>query len=640
MSPQQTYGTWPSPISAEDVARAGVGSSSTLKEIHLDSNCVYWLEPRPQEGGRSALMMRAPDGAIRTLTPHGFNVRSRVHDYGGGAYCVLDGKIYFVNDGDQCVYHCRSEHAPIPITPPSPDRSNRFGDLHLSPDGRYLIAVHEDRRNNRIQHQLVAIDTGGNTPPAVLHESSDFYSSPRISPDGQMLAWLSWSHPHMPWDESTLMLARFHDGELEQVQTLLEQTDTAVLQPAWSPGGVLHFLWDEGGWWNLYRWENGHAIPIHNHRREIASIPWVFGLQDYAFLGEDDVVWIAREDGCDRLERFHKDDKQVQGLDPTLSSCFPSCLQVDGEQRIWFVGASFEQPPSIIVHDVAIQHSERIYPALPENAAFPISIPQSILLQGQGEVARHAFFYPPRSHNVHTTQAEHPPLIVYAHSGPTSAARSFFRLEIQYWTSRGFAVADVNYRGSTGFGRAFRHALDGAWGIADAEDCILIAQHLAKTGKVDPHRMVIRGRSAGGFTALRALMLSDLFAGGTSYYGISDLERLQKLSGNFEAHYLEQLVGPYPAQRDCYHERSPARHAEEIKRPVLIIQGLDDPIVPPEQAERMVQVLTAHDQPHRYLPIEKEGHGFKRFESVRDSLKAELKFYLDLFDLPRAATPP
>lgn len=633
MPAQQTYGSWPSPISAGDVARSGVGSSSTLKEIRLDSDCVYWLEPRPQEGGRTALMMRKPDGSILTLTPQGFNVRSRVHDYGGGAYCVLDGVVYFVNNDDQRIYRSLQEHTPVPITPPSRDRSDRFGDLHLAPDGRYLFAVHEEHRQNLVKHQLIAIDTADDSLPVTLHESSDFYSSPRISPDGQLLAWISWSHPHMPWDESTLMLARFLEGELEKIQILIEQPDTAVLQPAWSPEGVLHFLWDEIGWWNLYRWENSQAVPVHRDHREIASIPWVFGLQDYAFLGKDDVVWIARENGCDRLERFRRNDKQAHVLDSTLTSGFPSCLQVDERQRIWLVGASFEQPPAITVHDVTRRQSERMYPAAPDEFSFPISIPESILLHDQEGLMRHAFFYPPLSNRVEGSATERPPLIVYAHSGPTSAARSFFRLEIQYWTSRGFAVADVNYRGSTGFGRAFRHALRGVWGIADAEDCIFIAQHLAHIGKVDPRRMVIRGRSAGGFTALRALMLSDLFAGGTSYYGITDLERLQRLSGNFEAHYLEHLIGAYPAQRQRFHDRSPARHAETIKRPVLIIQGMEDPIVPAEQAERMVHVLQEHGLQYRYLPVEKEGHGFKRFESVRDALKAELAFYLEIFNL-------
>jgi len=637
-APLQTplsYGTWPSTISASAVAERGVGSSATLKELHLDEDCVYWLEPRPQEGGRSVIMRRSASGSICTLTPDGYDVRSRVHDYGGGAYAVRQGTVIFSNNDDQRVYRHEEGRTPTPLTPTVSERDVRFGDLCLTPDAAYALAVRERLQPEAIMHDLVAIPVGHDQQAlCVLHEGADFYSSPRISPDGKQLAWITWSHPHLPWDESTLMLATFEGGRLQDPQVITGEPGVSILQPAWSPTGNLYYLSDESGWWNLYQWKDGKGIPVYPKAREIGSVPWVFGLQDYAFLSGDEIVWVVHKDGCERLEHYRLGQESPRTLTPDLTSCFPSSLDVHAGEKLWFIGASFLQPQAITVCNVREASCQRVYTPRHNLDSDTISTPESVVLCEEEELPLHAFVYPPQNPLHCGLPGERPPLLVYAHSGPTSAARPFLRLEIQFWTSRGFVVADVNYRGSTGFGRAFRHALNGAWGFFDVEDCGRMASHMASIGKVDPNRMFIRGRSAGGFTVLRALMTSDIFAGGTSYYGITDLERLQQFSNNLEAHYLEQLVGAYPAERAEYRNRSPLHYPEALQKPVLILQGLKDPLVPPEQAERFVDTLEQHRLPYRFLTLPDEGHGFKRFESVREALDTELAFYRELLALP------
>lgn len=628
------YGTWPSPLTAAHVAAEGVGSSSTLKELRVEGDCVYWLVPRPEEGGRSVVMRRDEQGTVSTLTPQPYDVRSRVHEYGGGAYGVHAGEVYFVNASDQRIYRL-SDGVPSPITPEYGNRKHRFADLSISPDGHFILAVRERHQTDGIQTDLVLIPADGHHPPVSIESGRDFYSSPRLSPGGKQLAWLSWDDPAMPWDESTLWIADYHQGTLTNKRRLYAKAGVSVIQPTWNPAGVLHALLDASGWWNLYAFRDGHPEAVLPTEREIGSVPWVFGLNDYAFLDEDRLIWIAHEDGVELLERVQPGADCPVHITPEIVSFFPACLQVDSHGRIWFIGGSFHEAPHVSVYDPSTDKRERIYPAerslpLQESLSIPSSLHIAVSPEHRGNI--HTFLYPPRLQHTQAPEGDLPPLIVYAHSGPTSAARPFLQLEIQFWTSRGFAVAAVNYRGSTGFGRHFRRSLEHAWGIHDADDCLHVAEALALAGHVDPSRMVIRGRSAGGYTVLRALMRSSLFAAGTSYYGITDLIHLQSLSPKFEAHYLQHLVGK-PADTALFKQRSPVHHAALIQAPLLLFQGQEDPVVPREQAERMVSVLSARDHPHEYVAIPMEGHGFRRADSIVRCLETELRFYRSVLHL-------
>ena len=628
------FGSWPSPLTADDVAQRGVGSSSTLQAIRIDQENVYWIEPRPHEHGRSVIMKRDGKGIISTLTPDDFSVRSRVHEYGGGAYAVRHDVVFFVNAGDQRIYRQSSSAPPSPITPAFEQEEHRYGDLELTPDGRFLLAVRERHLPACISNDLIAISTDSDSLILILDDSREFYSSPRISPDGRQLAWITWQHPNMPWDTSTLRLGEFNQGSLTAKRVVFSVPGCSVLQPSWSPGGRLYALTDQSGWWNLYAFSDRSADPVFALKAEIGSIPWVFGLSDYVLIDDDEMAWIVHEDGGERLELFRNGDSAPRRIASDWTSFFPACLHVDAHRRLWFMGSSFTQPQQILCHDIREDNSTVIVPApsspLCEEA---ISTPVSLHFPGTGGLQRHMFFYPPNNLLYQGLEGEQPPLIVYAHSGPTSSANSFLQYEIQFWCSRGFAVADVNYRGSAGFGRTYREALLSAWGIADVEDCIMAAANLAAAGKADPARMIIRGRSAGGYTALRALLTSTIFTAGASYFGITDLEHLRSMGGKFEAHYLDQMIGDYPAEATRYRARSPLHQAGDMKAPIILFQGSDDPVVPPEQAERMAHVLETHGLPHRYIVLAHEGHGFRRAENIRRALEAEFAFYRDVLGI-------
>ncbi|MBN2556048.1 MAG: S9 family peptidase [Anaerolineales bacterium] len=628
------FGSWPSPLRADDVAQWGVGSSSTLQAIRIDGESVYWIEPRPHERGRSVIMKRDGEGIISTRTPNAFSVRSRVHEYGGGAYAVRDDVVFFVNADDQRIYRQSPSAPPSPITPAFKREEHRYGDLELTPDGCFLLAVRERHLPAGIMNDLIAISTDGDSRILILDDSREFYSSPRISPDGGRLAWLTWEHPCMPWDTSTLRLGEFKRGTLTAQQVVFSVPGCSVLQPSWSPGGNLYALTDLSGWWNLYAFSDHSADPVCAMEAEIGSIPWVFGLSDYVLIDDEEIAWIVHEDGGERLEIFRLGDRAPRRIASDWTSFFPACLQVDAHRRLWFMGSSFTQPQQILCHDIREDDSAVIVPApsppLPKEA---ISIPAAFHFPGSGEIQGHMFFYPPSSLLYQGLDGELPPLIVYAHSGPTSSANSFLQYEIQFWCSHGFAVADVNYRGSAGFGRAYREALHGAWGTADVEDCISAASNLVSTGRVDPARMIIRGRSAGGYTALRVLLTSAFFSAGASYFGITDLEHLRSLGGKFEAHYLDQLIGEYPAEAARYRALSPLHQAKEMKAPVILFQGSNDPVVPPKQAEKMAHVLESHGRPYRYIALANEGHGLRLAENIRRALEAELAFYQDVLGI-------
>lgn len=629
------YGTWKSPITLDLI----VGESVRLAEIVLDGETVYWLEGRPKEGGRNALVRLEPGGTPTDCLPAEFNVRTRVHEYGGGAYTVHQGVIYFVNFADQRLYRQRPGALPEPLTPPAP---YRYADLTLDPQRNRLLAVREDHTGSgEPVNTLVAIALDGSGAQTVLAAGHDFYAAPRLSPDGRHLAYLAWNHPNMPWDGSELWLADLDPQGLPTERRLLAGgVEESIFQPEWSPEGALHFVSDRSGWWNLYRQTENGAVALAPRAAEFGVPQWLFGLRTYAFLPDGDLVCaFTPGNGLWQLGRLNPHTGDLRPFDLPFTSY--AWVRTVGEQAV-FLAASPVHPPGIRRLDVRSGRWETLRLAftlgLPETY---FSRPEPLALPTPDGAQTHAFFYPPTHPDFAAPSEERPPLLVLCHGGPTGASTATLNLTVQFWTSRGFAVADVNYGGSSGFGRAYRKRLDGAWGVVDVDDCCAVAQSLAAQGRVDGRRLAISGGSAGGFTVLAALTFRRLFAAGTSYYGIGDLEALARETHKFESRYLERLIGPYPARRDLYQQRSPLHHAERLQTPVLLLQGAQDPVVPPNQAERMFEAVRAKGLPSALLIFEGEQHGFRRAASLRRALEAELAFYAHLFDFtPADALPP
>ncbi|CAN5271441.1 S9 family peptidase [soil metagenome] len=632
------YGSWPSPIS---VAMSVAGETS-LREPRLDGQDVYWIEGRPQEGGRQVIVRwRQRDGAV-DVTPAPFNARTMVHEYGGGAYAVRHGLVYFSNLADGRIYRQAAGGTPEPLTEEAP---HRFGDLVVDAARGRLLAVREDhtgtasgavraaRQGDRPpepQDTLVAIDTS-NGSQTVLASGADFYSSPRPSPDGSRLAWLSWSHPNMPWDGTELWLAEVDASGLPvDARLVAGGLEESVVQPEWTPDGVLVYASDVSGWWNLYRLAGtGSATPLLEMEAEFAGAQWVFGMSWYGIGSDGDIHAVARRQGRDELwrigtgggpaERLEVPDEQIQSL------------QV-GRDRLVYLGASARSAKAVVTMDLvsgardvlrraAELEVDEGYIAPPEPITFP---------SADGRTA-HALYYRPTNRDAEGLPTERPPLVVMSHGGPTSFAWPGLNMETQMFTSRGFAVVDVDYGGSTGYGREYMRLLDGRWGIVDVEDCIHAARFLADRGDVDPRRMAIRGGSAGGYTTLAALVFHDTFAAGASHYGVGDLEALARDTHKFESRYLDRLVAPYPAGVDLYRERSPIHHIDRLSAPIIILQGADDRVVPVAQAETMVAACDARHIPHAYLLFEGEGHGFRRAENMVRARQAELSFYAQVF---------
>ena len=615
------YGSWTSPVTAELIVADTVGFNG----VWLDGGDVYWSEQRPSEGGRNVVVRRTADGAIEDVLPPPYSARSRVNEYGGGAVAIADGIVYFTNNADQRVYALAPGHAPRALTPAD---GRRYADLVVDRARRRILAVCEDHRpaGEPVQ-SLVAIPIEGGREPRTLAAGRDFYAAPRLSPDGRRLAFLAWDHPNMPWDGCTLHVAALDEaGNVASEQQVAGGARESVFAPAFSPEGVLHFVSDRSGWWNLYREDRGE--PLAPMAAEFGAPQWVLGLSTYAFAGPH-IVCAFNERGTWRLGLFDR----VHGTWRALALPYSDIGYVQADDaRAVFVAAGPETLPELAALDVAtgrctvIRRSARV--AVDTDSLSP-AVPFEFATSG-GERA-HAFFYPPRNADFRGPPGTRPPLLVLCHGGPTSATTSALNLKIQYWTSRGFAVLDVNYRGSTGYGRAYRKRLEGAWGVVDVEDCIAGAQQLAKSGEVDAIRLAIRGSSAGGFTTLCALAFHNVFRAGAVYYGVSDLEALARDTHKFESRYLERLVGPYPAGRARYRARSPLHHAERLRCPVIFFQGLEDRVVPPDQTERLVAALRARGVPVAYIAFPGEQHGFRIAANVKHALLSELRFYGRVF---------
>jgi dipeptidyl aminopeptidase/acylaminoacyl peptidase len=640
------YGSWPSPITSDMIVASSIG----LGEILIDGTDVYWLESRPQEGGRSVIVRLDADGNAADVTPPvpadgrgAFNVRSRVHEYGGGAYLVSGGVVFFCNDADQRLYRQEPGAPPRAITPePALPRGLRYADGVMDAEGGRMIWVREDHTTGAAEpvNTLVEIRLDGSGQQRVLQSGRDFYAAPRITPDGSRLAWIEWDHPNMPWIGCELWAAELaEDGAVGRKQPVAGGDDESVFQPEWSPDGTLYFVSDraqpslDGRWWNLFRL-GGDALagsppiePVFPLAAEFGRAQWQFRMSTFGFAAAGKLVCSYVHAGVHRLSAVDLASLQAS----RIATRYEDISSVRGSGgRLYFRGGSPVSPPAIVELDLASGRATPLRLSTTQDLeAFSgcLSVPQPVSFDTDNGLQAYGLFYPPQNSDFAAPPGELPPLIVHCHGGPTAAASPTLSWGTQYWTSRGFAVLDVNYGGSTGYGREYRLRLQGNWGIVDVADCVNGARHLAETGRVDPERWAISGASAGGYTTLAVLTFRKEFKTGASYYGVSDLAALAKDTHKFESHYLDGLVGPYPQRKTIYAARSPVHNARLLSVPVAFFQGAEDRVVPPQQAEAMVEALRRRRIPFIYLLFDGEQHGFRRADNIKRALDAELYFY-------------
>jgi dipeptidyl aminopeptidase/acylaminoacyl peptidase len=624
------YGSWKSPITTDLMLFETIG----IGQIVLDGQDTYWIEIRLAEGGRSVIVRRTLDGQTTDMTPPPFNARTRVHEYGGGDFTVSDGIIYFSNFADQKLYRLVPGAEPQPITL---TENMRYADGAVDRWRNRLIYVREDHTmpGREAVNTLVSLMQDGSGDGQVLVSGNDFYSSPRLSPDGSRLAWLTWNHPNMPWDGTELWVGELqHDGSLGRCELVAGGLDESIFQPAWSPDGILHFVSDRSGWWNLYRWRDGRSEPLCEMTAEFGQPQWVFGMSSYGFIAQDRIICSYIQQGVSHLASLNTATGKLDLIE-TPYTTIRALHAVPG--HVVFVGGSPTEPGSIIELDLNTSHTQvlRRSSSVTVDVGY-LSIPRAIEFPTEHGLTAYAFYYPPRNRDYVAPASERPPLLVHSHGGPTAASSNVFSLGTQYWTSRGFAVLDVNYGGSTGYGREYRRRLEGQWGVVDIDDCVNAARYLVDRGLADGNRLGIRGESAGGYTTLGALTFRDTFKAGASYYGLSELEAFVTDTHKFESRYMERLIGPYPQRRDLYYERSPINFTDRLSCPVIFFQGLDDKIVPPSQAELMVNALRKKGLPVAYIAFPGEQHGFRRAENIKRATEAELYFYSRIFGFPLA----
>ncbi len=622
------YGAWKSPISSDMIVAGVVGLSS----LTLDGEDVYWIEGRPAEGGRYAIARYSRDEQVSDVTPSPFNVRTRVHEYGGGAYLVSEGVVYFSNFKDQRLYRQTVGGQPQPITPDAP---LRYADAVIDKARNRLICVQEDHSGEGEAVNAIAsinLETGESN---LLVSGNDFYSSPRLSPDGSQLCWLTWNHPHMPWDGTELWTAQIQaDGSLAAGTLVAGGTDESVFQPEWSPKGILHFVSDRGNWWNLYCYQDGRVLSLCEKTAEFGLPHWVFGMSTYAFDSENLIICTYTQGGSWYLASLDTQQLQLKVIETPYTSIYS--LSVAGG-KVVFIGGSATQPTAIVQLDLSSKQIEvlRQSSQLEVDKGY-LSVPESVEFTTEKGLTAFGFFYPPQNQDYTAPAGEKPPLLVKSHGGPTGSTSSALSLKTQYWTSRGFAVLDVNYGGSTGYGREYRQRLQGNWGIVDVDDCVNGAKYLVEKSLVDANKLAIAGGSAGGYTTLAALTFRDTFKAGASRYGISDLEALVRDTHKFESRYVDRLIGLYPERKDLYEARSPIHFTNQLSCPVIFFQGLEDKVVPPNQAKMMVDALKAKGLPVAYVAFPGEQHGFRKAENIKRSLDKEFYFYSRVFDFTPA----
>jgi len=654
------YGAWPSPISAADLVQAVVRPSDAWP----GRTGTWWLQSRPDQGGREQLVFRAADGTVSDPLGSDWSARTRVHEYGGGAWWVADEVVFAVNWSDQRLYRADPGTSPVPLTPQPPAPGAwRYADGRLTADGSYVICVRESHTDGEVRNEIVAFPARvtGNQPVTarVLVEGCDFVASPRVSPDGRYLAWIEWQHPNMPWDSTSLWIADLVDDDgpaLADIRLLAgvgrtggARTDRrdgqSLMQPVFGPDGRLYVISDITQWWNVHQVDEttGRLNPVLPLRSEIGGPAWTFGNSDYVVASNGE-VWLSRSDD----HGAHLVRVEPGEAPQTISLPFRTISRLrsapDGD-RVTAIATRDSAEPSVV--EFTLDSDGRLswvdLHEVNDHGLDPagISAPEHVTFPSVGGRNAHALFYAPRSTLARGPQGSRPPLVVTVHGGPTAAARGDFRLGTQFWTSRGFAVIDVDYAGSTGYGRAYRQLLENSWGIVDVEDACAAALWVTGEGLVDPDQLAIRGPSAGGFTVLACLATRDVFKAGASLYGVADLGALAKDTHKFESRYLDRLVGPWPQARDIYRERSPLSHVDGFDRPLIVLQGTEDAVVPPAQAEMIVAALASRKVPHSYLLFPGEQHGFRRSENIIRAFEAELSFYGSVFGFdPPGITDP
>ena len=625
------YGTWQSPISAAELARSAID----IADVRVAESTVYWVESRPAEGGRYVVVTPRASGGIDELTPAGFNSRTRVHEYGGSAYAVSGGAVYFSNFADQRLYRQSAGAAPIALTP----EGYRYADCVVDAARQRLFCVREDHtRGGEPANAIVVLAARGGDAGRVLFGESDFVAYPRPSPDGRRLAWIAWMHPDMPWDATALYVADLEGDALTNVRKVAGGSDESVIEPRWDADGTLYFISDRSDWWNLHRWKHGKVEPVAPMQAELATPLWRLGQANYALTGDGRAVLrygVGTQDALGILDLRSGDLRKLDLPYASLGS-----VHLAGPGKAVMIAASGRAELQVIEVDLAAG-KHRVLREPSELALDPalIATPEAIEFTTAGGAKAHAFFYRPTNPRYKALASERPPLLVKVHGGPTSQTKPVLDISVQFWTSRGFALVDVNHRGSSGYGRRYRQLLNGAWGVVEVEDVVAVVRHLSESGLVDPRRVAIRGGSAGGFTTLAALAFTDTFKAGANYYGVSDLELLARDTHKFESRYLDRLVAPLPQGRPMYEARSPIRHLDGFNEPLITFQGLEDKVVPPAQSRLVVDALRKKGVPVAYVEFEGEQHGFRKAESIVRAAEGELYFYGRVFGFEPAGNP-
>ena len=625
------YGEWKSPINSDLIVASTIG----LGHIHIDGDAMYWIESRPLEAGRNVVVRRSADGTTQDVNPKPFNVRTRVHEYGGSAYSIVNGVCYFSNFSDQLLYRVSPGETPIPVTHIA---AMRYAEATLDSRRNRFIAVREDHTvpEREAINTIVGIHLPDGTE-TVLVQGNTFYSSARLSPDGTRLAWLTWNHPNMPWDGCELWVGTFNaEGGIGQAELVAGGLNESIFQPEWSPAGELYFVSDRSDWWNLYRWHDRVIEPVCPQQAEFGLPQWAFGMQTYGFTAPDKIVSLYTRDGYWYIAQIDTQKGTLTPIATPYTDISDLCVR---QEHVTFIGSSPSLPTTIVTLNLATGEMTPIRSSsdLVIDEGY-ISQPQAVEYPTENGLTAHAFYYAPANKDYAAPSGEKPPLLVKTHGGPTGATGTHRNLTIQYWTSRGFAVLDVNYGGSTGYGRAYRQRLNGQWGIVDVDDAVNGAKYLVARGWVDGKRLAIDGGSAGGYTTLAVLAFRKQFQAGASYYGISDLEALARDTHKFESRYLDSMIGPYPARRDLYVARSPIYAVDQIECPMILLQGLEDKVVPPNQAVSIFEAVRVKGLPVAYLPFEGEQHGFRRAENIKRALDAEFYFFARVFGFKPADT--
>ncbi|MBX3152256.1 S9 family peptidase [Candidatus Obscuribacterales bacterium] len=637
------YGSWKSPINAEQIA----SNSLRLGEVAFDGDDLYYLEGRPSEAGRTALVVRHKDGTLEDALPKTFNVRTLVHEYGGGAFTLHQGNIFFVNFKDQLIYFQKPGSEPVAITK---ENKLRYADMVIDEKRNRLICVCEDHskggkepENKLVSIDITAVGTNGfkHGEPTTIASGYDFYSYPRLSPDAQYLSYIAWRHPNMPWDGTDLHLIQFEgSGAIKEDKVVAGNKEESVFQPVWSPEGKLFFVNDSTGWWNLEVIENpadafadsSTPKPVIRMNAEFGMPLWVFKMTTFAFMSGGRIICQYCENGVWKLGLITKDSTDRYSLKQI------QCPYTD----FWYIssnGTDVGMQAGSPTSQTAIVHfdlKEDKWTVIKESSSIVpdkgyVSVPQVIEFPTANGKTAFAFFYPPANKDYEAPAGELPPLVVESHGGPTGSTSSVLSLGTQYWTSRGVAVVDVNYGGSTGFGREYRNRLKLNWGIVDMQDCENAAKYLVEKGLVDGNRLAITGGSAGGYTTLCALTFTDRFKAGASHYGIGDVEALCADTHKFESRYGDYLFGPYPEKKQDYYDRSPINFTDKLNCPVIFFQGLEDKVVPPSQAEAMVEAIKKKGLPVAYIAYEGEQHGFRKAENIKRTIEAEFYFFAKIF---------